>query len=94
MNICIDIPACMMRPARGRGVGRALYTEVDRQMAAIDGADHLALEVNVDPPNEGSLRFHAGLGFVEVLLAVKQAEHEAYQNVISPWEREHLLLNV
>jgi glutamine synthetase len=35
-----------------------------------------------------------GEAFVEVLLAVKQAEHEAYQNVISSWEREYLLLNV
>jgi uncharacterized protein len=52
--------------ARGRGVGRALYTEVDRQMVAIDGADHLALEVNVDPPNAVSLAFHARLGFSEV----------------------------
>ncbi len=32
--------------------------------------------------------------FVEVLLAVKQTEHDAYQQVISSWEREHLLLNV
>ena len=32
--------------------------------------------------------------FVKVLLAVKQAEHDAYQSVISSWEREHLLLNV
>ena len=31
-----------------------------------DDVDHLALEVNADPPNEGSLRFHARLGFVEV----------------------------
>ncbi len=52
--------------ARGRGVGSALYGEVDRQMAAIDGADHLALEVNVDPPNKVSLAFHARLGFSEV----------------------------
>ncbi|MFO1068882.1 MAG: glutamine synthetase family protein [Geminicoccaceae bacterium] len=35
-----------------------------------------------------------GEAFVDVLLAVKEAEHEAYQNVISSWEREHLLLNV
>ena len=35
-----------------------------------------------------------GTAFVEVLLAVKLTEHEAYQNVISSWEREHLLLNV
>lgn len=32
--------------------------------------------------------------FTKVFLAVKQTEHEAYQNVISSWEREHLLLNV
>jgi glutamine synthetase len=35
-----------------------------------------------------------GEDFVEVLLAVKAAEHDAYQQVISSWEREHLLLNV
>jgi glutamine synthetase len=35
-----------------------------------------------------------GEDFVRVLIAVKQAEHEAYQSVISSWEREHLLLNV
>ncbi len=51
---------------RGRGIGTLLYGEVDRRMSQLDGADHLALEINVDPPNEGSLRFHAGLGFAEV----------------------------
>ncbi|TVQ38072.1 MAG: glutamine synthetase [Geminicoccaceae bacterium] len=35
-----------------------------------------------------------GERFVDVLLAVREAEHEAYQTVISSWEREHLLLNV
>ena len=35
-----------------------------------------------------------GEAFVEVLIAVKRNEHEAYQSVISSWEREHLLLNV
>ena len=51
---------------RGRGIGTLLYGEVDRRMSELAGADHLALEINVDPPNEGSLRFHAGLGFAEV----------------------------
>ena len=37
---------------------------------------------------------HLFEAFVEVLLAVKLTEHEAYQSVISSWEREHLLLNV
>jgi predicted GNAT superfamily acetyltransferase len=52
--------------ARGRGLGTRLYAEVDRLMRERADAEHLALEVNVDPPNEGSLRFHARLGFVEV----------------------------
>ena len=51
--------------AQGRGLGTLLYAEVDRLMAEL-GERHLALEVNVDPPNEPSLAFHARRGFVEV----------------------------
>lgn len=45
---------------------------------------------------EGSeaMRELLGEAFVENLLAIRQAEHDAYQQVISAWEREHLLLNV
>jgi len=35
-----------------------------------------------------------GEKFVRAIIVVKTAELEAYQNVISSWEREHLLLNV
>ncbi len=35
-----------------------------------------------------------GADFVSVYLDVKNVEHDAYQQVISAWEREHLLLNV
>jgi len=35
-----------------------------------------------------------GSDFVTLFLDIKNAEHDAYQQVISPWEREHLLLNV
>lgn len=42
----------------------------------------------------GPLKEVLGEAFVAALLAVKQAEHDAYQRVISSWEREHLLLNV
>ncbi|PZX15531.1 glutamine synthetase family protein [Celeribacter halophilus] len=35
-----------------------------------------------------------GPDFVRVYLQVKRAENDAYLQVISPWEREHLLLNV
>jgi glutamine synthetase len=32
--------------------------------------------------------------FVEAYTLVKEAEHEVFLQVISSWEREHLLLNV
>jgi predicted GNAT superfamily acetyltransferase len=51
--------------AQGRGLGTRLYAEVDRLMAE-RGARHLALEINIDPPNEPSLAFHARRGFSEV----------------------------
>jgi glutamine synthetase len=35
-----------------------------------------------------------GLPFVQAYTLVKQAEHEVFLQVISSWEREHLLLNV
>ena len=35
-----------------------------------------------------------GQEFIDALAAVKDAELNAYQQVISSWEREHLLLNV
>ena len=35
-----------------------------------------------------------GEPFVAAYTIVKQAEHEVFLQVISSWEREHLLLNV
>jgi glutamine synthetase len=35
-----------------------------------------------------------GNKFVNAITCVKQAEYDAYQRVISSWERENLLLNV
>lgn len=40
------------------------------------------------------LRELLGEDFVQALTAVKEAEWEAYQRVVSSWEREYLLLNV
>lgn len=47
---------------QGRGYGSALYTAVERNTAA----EWFTLEVNLEPRNDGSLRFHHRLGFAEV----------------------------
>jgi hypothetical protein len=51
--------------ARGRGVGRALYDAVIAAAEAGHGG-RVTCEVNLDPPNPGSMAFHARLGFREV----------------------------
>lgn len=52
---------------RGAGRGSAMYSEVDRRIRRDHpDAPGLGLEVNVNPPNEPSLAFHAKQGFVEV----------------------------
>lgn len=51
--------------ARGQGCGQAFYSTIASEASA-DGLLWLAAEMNVEPPNEGSLRFHAGQGFREV----------------------------
>ena len=52
---------------QGRGLGRAMYTEVERLAAEHrPTATDFTLEVNLRPRNEPSLGFHARLGFVEV----------------------------
>jgi predicted GNAT superfamily acetyltransferase len=48
--------------AQGRGLGRALYEEVERLV----DAEWFTLEVNLRPRNDPSLAFHARLGFEEV----------------------------
>jgi hypothetical protein len=52
---------------QGRGLGRAIYTEVERLAAEHrPTATHFTLEVNLRPRNDQSLAFHDRLGFVEV----------------------------
>lgn len=51
--------------ARGRGIAAALYDDLARAALA-RGRRALVAEVNIDPPNPGSLAFHARLGFSAV----------------------------
>ena len=50
--------------ARNSGVGRALYEDIDR--FASGTWSYITLEVNLKPPNPGSLAFHERLGFRQV----------------------------
>ena len=43
---------------------------------------------------EDRLREVLGERFVDVYTAIKELEHQEFMTVISPWEREHLLLHV
>ncbi|MBP0614727.1 GNAT family N-acetyltransferase [Jiella sp. KSK16Y-1] len=55
--------------ARGRGHARALYDSV---FAAAESADagRVVCEINLDPPNPQSIRFHEALGFTRTGSAV------------------------
>ena len=50
---------------QNRGLGALLYQAVEQRM--LDSAEHslLCCEVNLEPPNPGSLRFHKRIGFSE-----------------------------
>ncbi|PPF77928.1 GNAT family N-acetyltransferase [Subtercola sp. Z020] len=50
---------------RSRGLGPVLY-EVVLQVARADARAEVFCEVNLEPPNPGSLAFHRRLGFEEV----------------------------
>ncbi len=51
--------------AHGKGLGRALYEKLF-EAAKAAGYPCLMAEVNTNPPNPGSLRFHARMGFEAV----------------------------
>ena len=51
--------------AHGKGLGRALYERLF-EAAKAEGYPCLMAEVNTNPPNPGSLSFHARMGFETV----------------------------
>jgi uncharacterized protein len=51
--------------ARGRGLARTFYDGLFEHARAA-GHSRIVCEVNLDPPNPGSLAFHDALGFFEV----------------------------
>jgi uncharacterized protein len=51
--------------ARGQGVARSFYEALFDRARAANHAD-VVCEINLEPPNPGSMAFHVALGFVEV----------------------------
>ena len=51
---------------RNRGLGVQLYQSVENMMLQSSEHSMLCCEVNLKPPNPGSLRFHHRIGFTEV----------------------------
>lgn len=51
--------------AQGQGWGRRLYGRLMETAKAL-GHDRIVAEINLDPPNPGSLAFHERLGFAAV----------------------------
>ncbi|GDX14721.1 MAG: GNAT family N-acetyltransferase [Ilumatobacteraceae bacterium] len=51
---------------RSQGLGELLYGEVERRIRTEAVTDLFVCEVNLQPRNDGSLRFHARLGFEQV----------------------------
>jgi predicted GNAT superfamily acetyltransferase len=59
------------KEARGQGFARRMYEDLFAEAKAA-GHVRVVCEVNIDPPNEGSLAFHRSMGFVGVAdVAVK-----------------------
>jgi predicted GNAT superfamily acetyltransferase len=56
---------CVAAPARRRGHARSLYLDAFA-VARGRSLPVVCCEVNLDPPNPGSLAFHEALGFVAV----------------------------
>ena len=53
-------------PFRSGGRGALLYAEVERRIREEGATSLFTCEVNLRPRNDGSLRFHARLGFEQV----------------------------
>ena len=51
--------------AQGKGFGKLLYSYIEQSMST-GVPSPLCCEVNTQPPNPGSLRFHQSIGFEEV----------------------------
>ena len=59
----VEFTVYVAEPARGRGVGRALYTALIERVRAAGARDVMA---GATIPNDGSVRLHESMGFERV----------------------------
>ena len=57
---------------QNRGLGLVLYQAVEQHMLNSGEYSLLCCEVNLEPPNPGSLRFHQRIGFIEVGQSIQE----------------------
>ena len=70
-------------PARARGLGRRFYQDLFAQARA-DGVPRVTCEIDSDPPNPVSHRFHAAWGFQEVGSQVYGVSHKRVSLQVCP----------
>ena len=68
--------------ARRQGAARTLYEDLFREAASL-GFKEIGCEINTDPPNPGSVKFHAALGFEQV----GEARLEGRGKTVGYWVR-------
>ncbi len=68
--------------ARSQGIGAALYADLHEWCAG--KWPRICSEVNLKPPNPGSVRFHERLGYVRV----GERAYNAGANVVAMFERQ------
>jgi glutamine synthetase len=78
-----------------------MVDQVEPSPMTTDSAYDLKMELPQGLPEalqklraDDRLRNVLGERFVDVYAAIKDLEHQEFMTVISPWEREHLLLHV
>lgn len=68
--------------ARGHGLGQRFYEDVEEFARGL--ATRVTCEVNIRPRNEGSLRFHARLGFQEAGTQETEGGKKAVALLVKP----------
>ena len=69
---------------QNQGLGAALYSEL-AELGKKAGFSALTCEVNEEPPNPGSMRFHERLGFEKLTSRINEADGKRVAMLIKPF---------